>query len=387
VSFGVGEVTSFHPKEDVMHIQRVESRASLRRFIDLPYRLYRDDPIWVPPLRREQWAQFDPKKNPMLDHCDYALFLLLDGDRVLGRVSAFIDHLALEAWRARVGLFGSYECVDDGAASQHLLEAARVWLKERGMASMRGPWSFASQEWGLVVEGFTPPPVILAPHNPDYYNLHMRSFGLQKVKDLLVYYVDESEGYQIPERYLKLTDRVQKRYGVTVRAVDMRRLEEELVTIVDVINRSIADNWGFYPVTQAEARAIARDMQQILNPDIVLIAEGPDGEAIGFALAIPDVNVILHRLNGRLFPFGWLRLLLGVSRLRQYRMWGLGVVPAYQGKAVDALLYRHTYEVLQSQQVRMEINYVLEDNVRMNNAIQRLGGKPLRRYRVYEMPI
>jgi len=370
-----------------MHIRPVETRADLRRFVELPYRLYRHDPVWVPPLRSEQWAQFDARRNPMLDHCEVALFLLWDGDQVAGRVAAFTDRLALEHWGQPVGLFGSYECVDDSDGARLLLDAARDWLRARGMKAMRGPWSFASQEWGLVVEGFEPPPVILAPYNPPYYNRHLADFGMSKAKDLLVYYVDSAEGYDIPPRYLTLTDQVVARYGVRVRPIDMKRLEAEVVTLVALANRSIADNWGYYPVTEDEARAMARDLKDIINPAAALIAEGPDGEPIGFSLAIPDVNALLRGLNGRLWPFGWLKLLTGLPRLRQYRLWALGVVPEWQGRAVDALLYRRTYEALYAPGVRVEINYVLEDNVRMNNALRRLGVKRLRRYRVYEMGI
>jgi ribosomal protein S18 acetylase RimI-like enzyme len=370
-----------------MEIRQVESKADLRRFIELPYQLYRDDPIWVPPLRSEQWGQFDARRNPMLDHCEYGLFLALDGRQTVGRVSAFVDSLAVETWGEPIGLFGSYECVDDEGVSLPLLETACAWLRERGMEMMRGPWSFASQEWGLVIEGFEPPPVIMAPYNPPYYNDQLTAFGFQKAKDLIVYYVDAQEGYQIPERYLTLTDKVQERYGVSVRALDMARLEEEVLTILKVINASLLGNWGFYPVTQAEGRAIAHDLKPILDPQSVLIAEGPDGKAIGFSLPIPDVNVLLRGLNGRLLPFGWLKLLIGLPRLRQYRLWGLGVIPEYQGKGIDALLYRRTYEVLYPRGTRIEVNYVLEDNVPMNNALRKLGVKNLRRYRVYEMSI
>lgn len=370
-----------------MEIRKVESKGDLRRFIEFPYRLYRDDPIWVPPLRGEQWSQFNPKRNPMLDHCEYDLFLLVDGREVVGRISAFVDSLAIKEWDEAMGLFGSYECINDEEGSRLLLEASRDWLRERSMTAMRGPWSFASQEWGLVIEGFEPPPVVLAPYNPPYYIDQLTAFGLEKAKDLLVYYADLAEGYNIPERYLTLTDKVMERYGVTVRSVDMRRLEEEVAAIVDVINSSIVGNWGFYPVTDAEARVIAHDLKQILDPKSVLIAEDRDGRAIGFSIPIPDINVILHKMNGRLLPFGWLKLLLGIPHLRQYRLWGLGVAPEYHTKGIDALLYRRTYEVLYPRNVRMEINYVLEDNYPMNNALRRLGVKDLRRYRVYEMPI
>jgi GNAT superfamily N-acetyltransferase len=371
-----------------MDIRQVVTQKDLKAFVELPYRLYRHDPNWVAPLRSEQWAQFDATRNPMLHHCEYSLFLLCDDQgQAIGRISAFTDRLALETWGQPIGLFGSFECVPDVAAAGRLLDAARTCLRQRGMQRMRGPWSFASQEWGLVVEGFTPPPVILAPYNPPTYNDYLTAFGLEKAKDLMVYYVDMREGYDIPPRYLAVTDRVQERYGITVRAVDMHRLEADVQILTDLGNRSIGDNWGFYPVTPDESRALARDLKQIIDPSAVLIAEGPDGQPIGFGIALPDINVLLKGMNGRLWPFGWLKLLTGLPRLRQYRMWALGVVRAYQGKGVDALIYRRLYEALRHRQVRMEINYVLEDNVPMNNALRGLGVKPLRRYRVYEMGI
>jgi GNAT superfamily N-acetyltransferase len=367
-----------------MEIRKIESRRDLAAFVDLPYRMYRDDPVWVPPLRSEQWGMFDPSKNPMLDHCEYVLFLAIAAGKTLGRISVFVDRLAVEAWHAPIGLFGSFECVDNPDVSAALLSAARDWLRSRGMRAMRGPWSFASQEWGLVLDGFTPPPVIMAPYNPPYYNDQLLAFGLEKVKDLLVYYADRSEGYEIPARYLTLTDRVVQRYGIRIRPADMRHFTRDVETFVALANRSIANNWGFYPVTSAEATAIARDLRQIIDPRLVLFAEEPDGTPVGFAMALPDINTILHTMDGRLFPLGWLKLLWGLPRVRQYRMWALGVIPEYHGKAVDALLYRKLYETLMPRPVRLEINYVLEDNAAMNNALVNLGVKPLRRYRIYQ---
>ena len=202
-----------------------------------------------------------------------------------------------------------------------------------------------------------------------------------------MYVIDAREGYQIPTRILELTEKVAKRYNVRVRPVNMRNLENDVVTILNLANESISDNWGFYPVTEEEARVLAHDLRQIINPKAVLIAETDAGKPIGFAMTLPDVNVILKGLNGSLLPFGWLKMLTQLPRLNQYRMWALGVIPEYQGKAIDTLLYRATYEAIYTDKIRLEINYVLEDNDRMNNALMKLGVKPLRRYRVYEMPI
>ncbi len=370
-----------------MDIHTVETRKDLDRFIRFSYQHYRKDPLWVPPLRSDQWAQFNPRLNPMLNHCDTKLFLLKDGRKVVGRCSAFVDRIALEHWGEPIGLFGAFECVEDEAGAHLLLGAARDWLATQGMHAMRGPWSFASQEWGLEIEGGERTPVILAPHNPVYYANYFNAFGLQKVMDLHAYLADMAGGYQFPERFLSLTERIRARFGVTVRPIDFHRLEEEVMTIVRLSNRSISENWGYYPVTMAEAQAMVRDLKPIVNPEAVLIAEDAAGEPIGFAISLPDVNVLLKSMRGRLFPFGWAKLLMGIKKIRQYRMWALGVVPEYQGKAIDTLLYKATYDALKDRQVCMEINYVLENNHRMINALLKMGVTPIRRYRVYQMGI
>jgi len=370
-----------------MEILQVKSPNELQEFINLPYRLYKEDPVWVAPLRSEQQSQFVPAKNPMLNHCTYTLFLAMDNGTCIGRISAFLDHLALGHWKQPIGLFGSFECINDPDAANMLFSTARDWLRSKGMTSMRGPWSFASQEWGLVVEGFTPSPVILAPYNPPYYNDLLNQFGFSKAKDLMVYVIDAREGYAIPPRILELTEKVAKRYNVHTRAVDMHNLEADVMTITRLANESISDNWGFYPVTDEEARTMAHDLKQIINPKAVIIAETAGGQPIGFAMTLPDVNVILKGLKGSLLPFGWLKMLAKLPHLNQYRMWALGVIPEYQGKAIDTLLYRATYEAIYTNKIRLEINYVLEDNDRMNNALYKLGVKNLRRYRVYETGI
>ena len=239
----------------------------------------------------------------------------------------------------------------------------------------------------MEIEGSERPPVILAPHNPGYYADYFESFGLNKVMDMHGYLADMAAGYQFPERFLSLTERIRARFGVTVRPIDFARLEEEVMTIVRLSNRSISENWGYYPVTMAEAQAMARDLKPIVNPDAILIAEDADGEPIGFAISLPDVNLLLKSMRGHLFPFGWAKMLMGIKKIRQYRMWALGVIPEYQGKAIDTLPYKATYDALKDRLACMEINYVLENNYRMINALLKMGVTPIWRYRVYEMAI
>lgn len=368
-------------------IRPIDDAETLRAFIQFPYRLYQDDPRWVPPLRSEQEAQFDRERNPLLEHCDWQLFLLEEDAKATGRIMAMVDNLASQYWRDQVGLFGYFECEQDADGPEMLLKAARDWLRARKMRCMRGPWTFVSQEWGLVIEGFSPPPVVMAPYDPASYMDFFEEFGLRKAKDLLCWEVSAAEGHQIPRRILELTDAVAKRYKLRIRSLDMTRFDAEIKLIEELSNASISGNWGYSPATAAEVQATARDLRPVIQPKAVLFAEDDRGRAVGFAIAVPDVNHLLKGLRGSLLPFGWLRLLWGIPRLRRYRMFALGVIPEYQGKAVDSLIYRALYEALYGPDLWMEINYVLEDNYPMINAIRKLGARPLRRYQVYEMRI
>jgi len=370
-----------------MNLYCVTTKSDLKRFIRFPYKLYKNDLTWVPPLLDDQFSQFDEKRNPTLNHCEYALFLLEENEKVIGRIAAFIDRLALETWKEPIGLFGYYECISDTKASNILLETAETWLRNKGMTKMRGPWSFISQEWGLVVEGFKPSPVVMAPYNPPYYINQITSFDLKKVKDLLVYYISARDGYVIPNRILNLTDDVIKRYGIHVRQLDMKNYEKDVQIVIELSNRSLAENWGYTSVTREEAEAIARDLKQIIQPKGVIFAEDMRGKPVGFAITIPDVNRLLKNLKGHLLPFGWVKLLFGIPKLHNYRLFALGIIPEYHGKGIDSLLYRALYESLYTPDIWMEINYVLEDNTPMNNAILKLNAKPLRRYRIFEKEI
>lgn len=370
-----------------MNIHVVNSKSDLKKFINLPYHLYKNDPVWIPPLRDEQKKLFNQKTNPFLEHCEWQLYLLMDEGKVLGRIAAFIDTLAIDFWNERIGFFGHFECIQDASAAKMLLDAAQDWLQKTKCTAMRGPWSFVTQEWGMVTEGFEPSPVLMAPYNPPFYNDFMTQYGLEKVKDLLCWEISIADGYRIPDRIMKLTDAVAERYGITVRTINMKDYDQDVKKFLDISNESLIQNWGYSPVTQAETNAMAKDLKRVLQPKGVIFAEDKDGRAIGFAVVLPDLNHLLKGLNGRMLPFGFIKLLWGIPRLRRYRMFALGVIPEYQNKAIDSLLYRALNEKIYAKDLWMEINYVLEDNIPMINAIKKLEAKPSRRYRVYEMKI
>lgn len=370
-----------------MRIIPVTTPAELKKFIRFPYRLYKNDPVWVPPLLSEVSKQFDRKRNPTLDHCEYVLFILEKEGEMIGRIAAFRDLIALQEWNDPVGLFGYFECVDDRDAAVSLLDAAAGWLRSRGMKFMRGPWSFVSQEWGLVTEGFTPSPTVMGPYNPEYYINLITGYGFEKIKDLLVYYISAEEGYRIPERILTLTDDVAKRFNIRTRHLNIHDYDNEVSRVIELSNKSLADNWGYTQVTRKEAEAIGTDLKPVIHPKGVIFAEDSNGRTVGFAIAIPDVNSLIKDLRGHLLPFGWFKVMIGVPHLRRYRLFALGVLPEYHGKGIDSLIYRALYEALYTPDIWLEINYVLEDNAPMNNAIIKLDAKPLRRYRIYQKSI
>ena len=367
------------------NIEIVRDKKQRKEFVLLPYSLYRDDPLWIAPLRREQKKQFDPLQNAFLQHCVHRLFLARSGKKVVGRIAAFVDHSYIDYWKEDVGFFGCFECVRNPAVAADLLTTAQRWLSEHGQKKMRGPISFEAQNWGCVLEGFDSPPRLMSPYNPPYYNEMFRDFGLQKIKDLEVF-AGKSDDYQLPERFIRHRDRLVKKYGLSIRHLQMKHLVRDVRTILDLSNRAIGNNWGYVPVSIAEAEGIARDLKSIVQPELVLIIEA-DGLPVGFSIALPDIFQILKGLNGRLFPLGIFRLIFQLKTVNQYRMWALGIIPEFQRRGIDTLLYLETYKILSKRSVELEANYVLEDNYAMKDAILKLGLKKVRTIRIFQKEI
>lgn len=267
-----------------------------------------------------------------------------------------------------------------------LLDTGEKWLKKQGMHFMRGQWNLVSQDIGFVYEGFDLPPVVLSSFNFPYYNEQMVEYGMKKAKDLLVYNCDTGKGYQIPDRFLRFTDEIARRYRVTVRPINMKTAAADARIIVHLTNESLKNNWGYYPVDEAEAEQIAADLKMIIHPEVVLIAE-VDEKPIGYVLTLPDVNDILKNMKGRLFPLGVFKLLRGIKKLNRYRIWAMGILPPYQRKGISILMFRRLNDILTPKGSYVEVNWVLEDNALMNNALIKLKFGLVKRYRIYEKPI
>jgi hypothetical protein len=369
-----------------MKIQPINSKSLLNTFIDFPHKLHKNTHNWIAPLKLDQKNIFNPKKNSALSHCDYELFLLYNEKKIIGRIAAYVNHVANDYWGEKIGFFGHYECINNQQAANLLLSTAEKWLKSKGAKIMRGQWNFGTQDIGFICEGFDLAPTILSSYNPPFYNDHVFNFGMKKAKDLLVYNCDSGKGYQIPERFLRLTDKIAQRYGVIVRPIDKKKMVEETRIIVKLTNASIADNWGFYPVDESEAEQIAADLKLIVDPEIVLIAE-VKGEPVGYILTLPDINDILKNMNGRLLPTGIFKLLFGIKKLNRYRIWAMGFSKPFQKKGISVLMFHRLHEVLAQKNFYVEANWVLEDNYLMNNALVQLNFDLVKKYRIYEKEI
>jgi len=366
----------------------VGGRADLDAFIRLPWRIYRGNPNWVPPLLRLQGELFDPKRNAFYQHADVQLFLARRGGEVVGRLSAHIDHEHNRYHNERTGFFGFFECENDPDAASALLAAAESWLRERGMDRVRGPLSFSvNSEVGLLVDGFDSPPMILMPYSQPYYLELLEGCGYEKAKDLYAWrWASQPVPLGLPARMVK---ELRERPEVTVRRAEMRRFNEEVRTILGLYNDAWSENWGYVPATAAEAEQMARDLRLIVDPAIVPVVE-IDGKPAGVAMAVPNVNEAIRDLNGRLFPFGFIKLLwrLKVRRVKTGRLLLLGVKKEFRTRQYAGLGYLLCDEIYRGATERgykwAELSWTLEDNGLINSLVTKVGAEHYKTYRIYE---
>lgn len=360
----------------------MHSGRDLEQFIAFPYELHRRDPLWVPQLRMDVRTLLSPAKNPFFQHAEARYFVGRAGGRTVGRIAAIKNDAHTREHGDKVGFFGFFECIDDQRVADALFAAAAEWLRSKGCDTMRGPMSpSVNDECGLLVDGFTTPPVLMMPHNPLYYVPLVERAGFTKAKDLICY---QSTGTEMPERLVRATRVVAARKGITLRPLDMKRFRDEVELVKQLYNAAWEKNWGFVPLTNAEIDHLAKQLKPVVVPDLVCFAEH-DGQTIGFAVALPDLNVALKRNpSGRLFP-GLLKVLWAARKITRVRILLLGALPQYRGTGVDALMYAWIWEKGCAKGYNWgEAGWILEDNAAMTNAIQRIGFVPYKTYRVYD---
>jgi GNAT superfamily N-acetyltransferase len=368
-----------------LEIRPAQSRRAVGAFIELPYRLYTGEPNWVPPLRFERRRFLDRRRNPFFEHARAEYFLAWRDGRVVGRITAQVDDHFQAFQRNRWGFFGFYECEEDAEATAALLETAATWLRHRGCDRMVGPCEFTpANECGVLIDGHERPPLILSTWSHRAYPGLLEGAGLTKAQDLLMWELNITGRDRVNPIVWKLAAELESRHGITVRGFRKADLDAEIDRFIEVYNAAWERNWGFVPLTEAEIREYARTLKPILDENWGFLAER-DGETVGAALTLPDYNQVLAHLNGRLLPVGWAKVLYWRRTIDRVRVFALGVKPAYQHTGVAAALYeRHFDAAERTPQKWGEMGWILETNQPMNRAMEAMGGRVVRRFRLYE---
>lgn len=370
----------------MVKVRRVENESDRMQFIKLPWKIYKNDKFWVPPLLFDVRKNLNPKKNPFFKHAEIELFLAEKDGNLVGRIAAIKNDNHNKFHKDKTGFFGFFECINDEEVSDLLLEKACEWCKSKGFDKIVGPVNpSTNDECGLLVDGFDSSPVMLMPYNPKYYEKLISDFGFEKENDLYAYDCPKEviNNEKKMAQLERVTELIKKRYKVTLRNINMKDLMNEVRKIEEVYNSAWEDNWGFVPLTSDEFDFMAESMKMIVDPDFVMFAE-IDGKAVGFTLTLPDINQVLKKMNGRLLPFGIFTLLLNKKKINNLRVIIMGVKPEFQKKGIDSIFYLDTIKKGNSKGYRgAEISWVLEDNIVMRQTAENLGAWIYKTYRIY----
>lgn len=367
-------------------IEEVTSRNQLKEFIDLPFRLYRDNPVWVPPIRFFQKELFNRKKHPFHEHGDVTLLLARNDHRkVAGRIAVIVNHTHNEYHNEKTGFFGFLESEENIELFKLLLDEAEGRLHEAGMDTIRGPMNFSTnEECGLLVKGFNSRPLVMMPYNPRWYADVLDSNGYLKVKDLFAYYLDSDKTDY--SRFSRIADLVVKRHDIKIRDFCVKNIHREVPVIMDIYNECWRDNWGFVPMSKRELDMMADELKMIMLPELGPIVE-INGEPVAFAIALPDANQAFARANGNLIRALFaLKVPFIRTRINQIRVLLLGVRKAFRGRGIEALLIHRIIEASSEKNMgRGELSWILEDNHSMRRILEKdLNADQYRTYRIFQ---
>jgi hypothetical protein len=370
-----------------IEVQPVRSRSDRRAFIELPFRLHASAERWIPPLRLERRLFLSPRFNGYFKHADAQLFLARrDGD-VVGRISAQIDHAFNDYHGNDWGQFGFLEFEEDPEILAALLAAAEGWLRDRGRDRMVGPMDFTmNDESGVLIEGHDRDPFIKQPWHPPYYQQLCEQAGLSKAIDLWMWELHITDRGKIVPALVEMAAKLEPEHGIRIRKMSRRRLRKDLDLFGETWNEAWKDNWGFVPYSKEDLDTYAQDLQLVFDRNWFMIAEKVEGgETVGVAITVPDINQVLKRMKGRILPIGWWHFLRRRKLIDRVRVGFLGVKPEYQHTGVAAGLYIEHFDMAEvTPQTWGEMGWILETNDAMNRGMEGMGGRVVKKYRVYE---
>lgn len=370
-------------------IREVSGKKGTDEFIDVMWKIYdqKTYPTWVPPLRMSVYENLDTEKNPFYKRAELKLFIAEKDGRPVGRIAAIDNKGHNEFHNEKTGFYGFFESIEDQEVANALFKAAEEWLKARGLERMMGPMNpSTNHECGLLVRGQSQHPTLMTTWNPKYYEPLHDAYGLTKAKDLVAYIIAREKNAGLPPKVVNYVKRLREANSrVTFRDFNLKDFKNEVQRCFDIYNSAWEKNWGFFPMTKEEFEFAAKDMKMILDPRMAFIAE-VDGKPAGFMLALPDLNHVFKRIpNGKLFPTGIIKLLLGKKLVKQTRIVTLGVKPEFRGSGIFALFTFEAFERAHKYgYLAGEASWILEDNVAMNKPWTDLGAPLYRRWRIYE---
>jgi GNAT superfamily N-acetyltransferase len=370
-------------------IRPVRTRRELKRFVKVPFRLHRDQPQWVAPLIFERMEFLNREKNPYFEHAEVELFLAERDGEAVGRISAQVDRRWDEYQGGSDAMFGFFESANDAEVAAALLGAATEWARGKGRGRILGPMDFTTNdEIGILIEGYERRPMILEPWHPPHYRELIEAEGFAKAMDVQMWelqFGDLKEGERFDPSIHEAAEKALHDEGIVIRNLRKREMVDEVRRFTGVYNEAWGDNWGFVPITDAEVEFQAKNLKQVIDEDWAFMAE-KGGEVIGAALTLPDINQVMAKLGGRLLPFGWLKFLRAKAKIDQLRVFALGVKHDYRHSGVAAGLYlKHLETAAQPGMIGGgEMGWILETNGPMNRAMEGMGGRVVKKYRIFE---
>jgi len=374
--------------QEAVTIVPVETRRRRIEFIKMPWDLYRDDPYWVPPLISDQREYLNPQKGVFFDHGEAKLFLVRKNDSAVGRITAHVNHLYDEQYGAETGFFGFFESVNDPQVAQALLTAAQRYLRSRGKRRILGPMNFGVyDEIGILVKGFDTPPIVMNLHNPPYYGPLLEELGFKKAIDWYAYHGYVKDHDQVNPKLFALKDRLIQRSGIQLRKIDLTQVDKEAAIINGIFKPAWSQNWGHVPWTEREFNRLVDAVKRIALPDLSFVAE-IQGRPVGIALSIADANVAIKKINGRLFPFGFLTMLWGLRKTDRFRHILMGVLEEYRNRGIEIAFYTNIVENARKHGYReVEMSNIVETNYSMRNSLKHFPVRIYKTYRIYEKEI
>lgn len=369
------EIKTLHPTKDIL------------KFIKFAWKIYKDDPYWVPPLLMDKKKILNKDKNPFFKAAQMEMFMAYKNGEPVGRIAAIKNDTHNKIHNENIGFFGFFESINDQEVANALLDKAKEWLHSKGVNAMRGPANPSSNdEFGMLLEGFEDSPRIMMTYNPKYYLDLMDNYGLKKVKDLLAYQIDNPKLLK-SEKLIRVAEIARKRSNVEIKQINLKQFKSELEKVKFVYNQAWAPNWGFIPMTDEEIDNLAKELKPLVEDSLVVFAE-VEGKTVAFALVMLDYNELIKDFNGRLLPFNFIQLFTQRKKIKWARVLTLGIIPEYQKRGIDALLY---YEITKRAEkigiLKGEASWILEDNEMMTRGAEVMNGEVYKKYRIYEIEI